>query len=472
MSEPAENTPQSDAFEARGIERVSPADRRHTRVLDNFTLWLSANTVISSVAVGSLAGPLFGLGWWDALTAIVLFNLLGVLPVAFFSTLGPLLGLRQMTISRFPFGWQAARVLALFNVLACIGWSAVNSVVGGQIIGVATNHAIPVWVGILILAAITTPVSLYGYRLVHRFERFAWIPVGIIFAGLAAIAWQGFEMPPSKAWSLGAFLSFGSAVYGFATGWSSYAADYSVNQPEDTPPGRVFALTYVGIVLPCVLLETLGVALTFVPALRGKMGGDLLAAALMPHGWMGSLGLFLLALSVVSNNIPNDYSLGLSMQVLGRWWQSVSRHVLTVVGAIIYVLLAIPAAAHFGETLTDFLLVIGYWLAPYSTILLLDYFLYRLPMAEGDRHKAYNVESWDQEQQHPSQWPAIVAMALGLAGAAAGANQVLWQGPVSKLFPGTGCDVGFELAVLVTAIIYVALRGRPRSPGAGRSHRA
>lgn len=454
-------SPKPETFEARGIERVSPADRRHTRMLDNFTLWLSANTVISSVAVGSLAGPLFGMAWWDAVAAIVLFNLLGVLPVAFFSTLGPLLGLRQMTISRFSFGWQAAKVLALFNVLACIGWSAVNSVVGGQIIGEATDGAIPVWLGILILAAITTPVSLWGYRLVHRFERFAWLPVGVIFAALGAIAWKDFQMPPSRPWSLAAFLSFGSAVYGFATGWSSYAADYTVNQPESTSPRRVFALTFAGIVLPCISLETLGVALTHSPWLSGKMGGDLLAAALKPYGIPGHLALFVLALSVVANNIPNDYSLGLSMQVLGRWWQSISRHVLTVVGAVIYVLLAIPAAAHFGETLTDFLLIIGYWLGPYSTVLLLDYFLFRLPAAAGERHRAYDAESWDQPQRHPSRWPAIVAMALGLAGAAAGANQALWQGPVSRLFPGSGgCDVGFELAILVTAISYLVLRRR------------
>src|SRR5437764_10357448 len=91
-------------IETHGIERVSPATRAHVRIFDNFTMWLSANLVISTVALGSLANVIFRLGFWDSFAIIIIFNALGVLPVAFFSTLGPKLGLRQMTISRFSFG--------------------------------------------------------------------------------------------------------------------------------------------------------------------------------------------------------------------------------------------------------------------------------------------------------------------------------------------------------------------------------
>jgi hypothetical protein len=38
-----------------------------------------------------------------------------------------------MTILRFSFGWIGAVIMALFNVAACIGWSAVNVIVGGQL---------------------------------------------------------------------------------------------------------------------------------------------------------------------------------------------------------------------------------------------------------------------------------------------------------------------------------------------------
>src|SRR5207237_5054490 len=99
-----------------------------------FIMWVSGNLVISTVGLGALAILICGLGCWESLAVILIFNALGVLPVAFFSTLDPKLGLRQMTISRFAFGWVGGIIMALFNVAACIGWSVVNVIIGGQLI--------------------------------------------------------------------------------------------------------------------------------------------------------------------------------------------------------------------------------------------------------------------------------------------------------------------------------------------------
>src|SRR5579871_556369 len=141
--------PEEKGIETHGIERVSPSTRTHVRIFDNFTMWLSANLVISTVALGALAVPVFGLGFWDSILVIIVFNILGILPVAFFSTLGPKLGLRQMTISRFSFGWVGAIIMALFNVAACIGWSAVNVIVGAQLVTALSGGAFPLWASIL-----------------------------------------------------------------------------------------------------------------------------------------------------------------------------------------------------------------------------------------------------------------------------------------------------------------------------------
>src|SRR5436190_14917773 len=308
--------PEEHGLERHGIERVSPKTRTHVRIFDNFTMWLSANLVISTIGLGALAIPIFGLGFWDSLAIIIIFNIIGVLPVAFFSTLGPKLGLRQMTISRFAFGWVGGIMMALFNVAACIGWSVVNVIIGGQLIAALSSGRVPSWAGILILAILTTLVSVFGYRYVHRYERWAWIPMAVIFAIMFFVAAPHFSFVASSnttpAAEIPGLLSFGGAVYGFATGWSSYAADYNVNQPEDTPSSRVFWLTFLGVFLPCVLLETLGVALTTALTsvsswnkafTNGSVGG-LLAAVVSPLGGFGTFILVLLALSVVANNIP------------------------------------------------------------------------------------------------------------------------------------------------------------------------
>src|SRR5258708_22911564 len=322
-------------IETHGIERVSPKTRAQVGVYDHVTLWLSANLVISPVALGALATNVFGLGFWDSIAVIIIFNALGTLPVAFFSTLGPKLGLRQMTISRFSFGWVGGIIMALFNVGACIGWSVVNVIIGGQLVAALSSGRVPSWAGILILAVLTTLVSIYGYRYVHRYERYAWIPMAIMFATMlivGLVATPHFNVVATTnttaAAEIAALLSFGGAVYGFATGWSSYAADYNVNQPENTRPSRVFWLTFLGIFIPCVLLETLGMAFTSWKALGG---GDLLAAVASPLCGFGTFLVALLALSVISNNIPNDYSLGLSMQVLGKAFQRVKRYFWTLI---------------------------------------------------------------------------------------------------------------------------------------------
>jgi NCS1 nucleoside transporter family len=441
-------------IETRGIERVSPATRAHVTIRDNFWMWFSANLVISTVALGALANPVFGLGFWDSVAVIIIFNALGTLPVAFFSTLGPRLGLRQMTISRFSFGWVGAIIMALFNVAACIGWSAVNVIIGGQLIKALSHGAIPQWGGILIIAGLTAAVSIYGYRYVHQYERYVWIPVAIIFLIILVVAAPHFTLLPTPAFGateIAGLISFGGAVYGFATGWSSYAADYNVNQPEDTPVARVFWLTFLGIFIPCVLLEVFGLALTSVPALSKLSGGALLAGAVSPLGIFGSILVGILTISVIANNIPNDYSLGLSMQVLGHSFQRVKRYVWTFLGAVAYVVLAILGGANFNETLTNFLLLIAYWLGPWAIILVLEHFVFR--------HGGYNVDDWNTRSRLPIGWAAMVAMAVGLFGVYLGAAQVYFVGPIAGLINKPyGMDVGFELGLILAGIAYLILR--------------
>lgn len=467
--------PEEQGIETHGIERVSPETRTHVRIFDNFTMWLSANLVISTIALGVLAGPAaFFLGFWDSVAVIIVFNALGVLPPAIFAILGPRLGLRQMTISRFAFGWVGGIVMALFNVAACIGWSAVNVIVGGQLItalvcgnvattscavlGVTLSSTVVQALGILLIAILTTLVSIYGYRYVHHYERIAWIPMAIIFAIVAVVGAPHFKVTAFPGWSIAevaGLVSFGGAIYGFATGWSSYAADYNVNQPENTRASRIFWMTFLGIFIPCVLLEVLGVFLA--SSFDSTNAGALLAHALSPLGAVGSILVFLLALSIVANNIPNDYSLGLSVQVFGRTWQRVPRYIWTLIGAIVYVVIAILTAGSFNETLSSFLLLVAYWLGPWAIILIIEHFVIR----KG----RYNVSDWNNPRRLPLGWAALVSMAAGLFGAFLGFAQVwgVQKTPITGLIGGLlnkpyGMDVGFEVGVVLSLIVYLILR--------------
>jgi len=74
---------------------------------------MSANLTVSTFSLGTpllsnvvdfnkgTLGPgLFFLGWWDSFLTIFFFNMIGMIPPAYYATFGPKLGLRAMTIPR------------------------------------------------------------------------------------------------------------------------------------------------------------------------------------------------------------------------------------------------------------------------------------------------------------------------------------------------------------------------------------
>lgn len=438
-------------IELHGIERVLPQNRFDKNLWNNFTLWLSANFVIPTLALGTLAQSVFKLGTWESLSIVLVFNLLAAFPAAVLATLGPKTGLRQITLSRFSFGWSGTKCVALLNAATCIGWSAVNVLVGAQLSQSIGLSWLTPNVTILVIAFLTTLVSLYGYSYVHRYERYAWIPMALIFMSLF-----GFHLPQltqkvsplhSFAWWAQVF-SFGGTIFGYAAAWCAYAADYNVNQPEDTSPRKVFWFTYLGILIPCICVESLGVLLSTVSNLSQKTGGELLAEATMPFGVLRTGLLLLLLASLIANNTPNDYSLGLSLQLLGQRWQKVNRAVWTVLGSIAYVILALLIGTRFNEALTDFLLLITYWISPWVTIVLIDYFFFR--------KRKYDLENWNLRNKLPRGTAAVVAFGAGLLGAFLGGSQPLFTGPISERV--LNADIGFELSVVFSGISYVILR--------------
>lgn len=96
--------------EQRGIERVLPGERTDTGMSKIGTLWLSANMAVSTFAIGALALPVFHLGFLDTALTIIFVNILGIVPVCFFSTFGPRFGLRQMVLSRYFFGYYGVKL--------------------------------------------------------------------------------------------------------------------------------------------------------------------------------------------------------------------------------------------------------------------------------------------------------------------------------------------------------------------------
>ncbi|KAF2727763.1 hypothetical protein EJ04DRAFT_517053 [Polyplosphaeria fusca] len=425
--------------------------------------------VVSSFAIGLLAQRLFFLGFTDACLVCFFFNLIGIIPVCYFSTFGAKFGLRQMVLSRFWFGWYGVKLIAIFNILACIGWSSVNVIVGAELIH-AVNNDVPGFAGIIIIAILTLFITIFGYKIVHAYEFWSWIPTFIIFLitlGVFAHSGAFVNIPMGVGTSeLGSVLSFGSVIYGFATGWTSYAADYTVYQPSTQSRWKIFMAVWIGLIIPLLFTEMLGIAIMTATTLNdgnnrymdGYLAsgtGGLLGAVLFPPlGGFGKFCLIILALSIVANNCPNIYSVALTMQVLSRWTVRVPRFLWTAIATGVYIAIAIPGYSHFETVLENFMNFIGYWLAIYEGIAFADHFFYKRSMTN------YHPELYDQPSKLPPGIAAIFAFCCGIGGMVCGMSQVWYVGPIA-LHAGMapfGGDVGFELGFAFSFTTYAITR--------------
>lgn len=332
------------------------------------------------------------------------------------------------------------------------------------------NNDVPGWAGILIIAICTFAVTLFGYKVVHAYEFWSWIPTFIIFMiilGTFAHSGAFINMPMGFGTSeLGGVLSFGSVVYGFATGWTSYAADYTVYQPSNMKRRSVFGATWLGLILPLLFTEMLGAAVMTATAINDgdniymdgyteSGSGGLLAAVLFPPlGTFGKFCLVILALSIIANNCPNIYSVALTVQVLGKGTQYVPRFVWTFIGTCVYIAIAIPGYSHFEVVLENFMNFIGYWLAIYEGIALTDHFVFKRGFA------GYRPEIYDHPNELPPGIAPVAAFCCGVVGMVMGMSQVWYVGPIA-LHAGEapfGGDVGFELGFAFAAVSYFGFR--------------
>ncbi|KAG0677744.1 purine-cytosine permease [Kluyveromyces marxianus] len=252
--------------ETKGIEPITDDEKDDTDILNAASMWFSANMVIAAFSLGCIGTSVFGLNFGTSVLTIIFFNFLGLIPVAFFSVFGIEFGLRQMVLSRFLLGNVTARVFCFINIIACIGWGVVNTIASASLLHIVNPSGpnCPPWAGCLIIVFSTIIVTFFGYRVIHAYEKYSWVPNFVVFLVIIArLAKSGnFANGP---WGGGAdtaagVLSFGSSIFGFASGWTTYASDYTVYMPRTTNKKKVFICLVLGLAFPLLFSMILGAA--------------------------------------------------------------------------------------------------------------------------------------------------------------------------------------------------------------------
>lgn len=145
--------------------------------------------------------------------------------------------------------------------------------------------------------------------------------------------------------------------------------------------------------------------------------GALLVEGFAPLNSFGKFCAVIAALGLIANTIPPTYSSGVDFQTLGRHALNVPRFIWNTLVVVIYTACALAGRNHLSEIFTNFLALMGYWVAIWSAILIEEHLLFR-------RVRGYNWEAWNDRKQLPVGIAALFAFLVGWAGAIISMAQV------------------------------------------------
>lgn len=388
-----------------------------------------------------------------ALEGVVLGTVLGSIPFALLSIVGPATGYPQIAQSRSSFGRRGAYVPAALNWFSTTGWSAVTFILGG--LALSLFLPLPFALGVAIFAAIQIAVAFYGHNFLHRFEQvMALILVGV-FVAMSIVA-----VPGATA---ATYTPSGGGIVGFAfmtilaasipLSWAPYAADFSRYLAPKTPQRNIFLPTFLGMTVACIWVEAIGVLLT---TSLGSLGDPVLVFA---HALGGNLVvplLLLLAVSLLAANAPNLYSSGLSLLALDV---PVKRGSSIVVGGTIATALAIWGGTDRITFYESWLFFVAYWIAPWAAIVLVSFFVFRRRGAEPS-----------PETARPWHVPALAAYVGAVLVSVPFMSQApRFVGPVSSVIGGLDLSnlVSFFSATILFYVL--ASRGMASTRKAGKT---
>jgi len=460
---PAVANPANDqAFEieTHGID-IIPDEERHGHPRDIFWVWAAACSAFGGLILGGIVGSL-GLPLWASVLAIVLANLPFVI-VGYLGTAGPETGTSTIVITRAAFGTRGNWPGAALSWMTVVGWDAVNAVIGTlalvvvfEKLGLGAGPAQQA-IALLIFVSLTILIAVFGHATIILVQK----PLTILIA-VGLVATFLFALPNIKWDYAGAALAGATGLSTFLLAMAipmaagpfsflNYPADYTRYLPRSSSRLQTAGWTALGAFLPSALIEIAGVLL----ATGIDMFDPINSLQSFLPGWFLLPFLLVVVLTLVSNNILNSYSSGLSLLAAGL---RVKRHHSVLIDAVVMSIIAGWAIFFFNFIgfWTQFLSMMVIWLAPWGGVFAVDYTL---------RHTRYHPEELLKERggaywySSGVNWRAIAAFAIGALAALFTTNSPLWVSPLVS-GPLGGADLSCFAGFIVAGLVYYALARR------------
>src|ERR1700744_3901383 len=381
-AQPGENLTE---LEVHSIDYI-PADERHGKVRDQFTLWFAGTMNIFNIVLGGVA-VFLGLNFLWACIAIVLGPLLALLLGGFHAVQGPRLGVPQMIQSRAQFGFFGAVAPFVFSIVLDFGFLAAQLVIQADAMNLLIpSISIPGWIALL-----TIPVfflAIWGYNWIHYWQRVLTVVLGITFVivFIQALSYGGLHGAPASthAPSFALFMGATGLFVIDMISWAPYVSDYSRYLPENVLSAKAFWAVFRGNAIPTIFCGILG---AYVTGLLPDASSTVAAIQQVA----GGCALVVMALSLVGSDAINAYTGMLALVSILSCFTEVRRsQLLRIVGCVAMIIAGLICALvgykQFVNNLSNFLDVLLFVFIPWSAINLADYYLVK--------HGEYDVKSF------------------------------------------------------------------------------
>jgi purine-cytosine permease-like protein len=230
------------------------------------------------------------------------------------------------------------------------------------------------------------------------------------------------------------------------------ANDFSRYLPPSASPKKIVWSVALGGYVPSTLLSLLGAALFTIPAVAAGNGAAVTGLTHAFAGWFVWPYLVFIIVQLFAINSIDLYSSGLTLQAIIptiKRWQCVLLDT-CVAGAL--TAFAIFSSG-FNTFVTDFLLFMLIWIAPWVAIYLTDYFLRR---GRYDSRSLLDPRPGLYFRNGGLHRPGLVAQLIGMLAAASWLNAYpAWMSPLTN--HSGGADFSVFMGALFGGVIYWAL---------------
>ena len=366
-------------------------------------LWIGMSICVPTYTLGGVLTAYFGLSVGEALLAILLANLVVLIPLTLNAFAGTKYGIPFPVLLRSSFGIIGSNVPCLIRALVACGWFGIQTLFGGLAIHLFLGSVFEGWkslggtgevIGFMVFWALNLWVVLRGAESIKWLETLS-APL-LVLVGIGLLVWALPNVSMTELLAQPAKRPEGASVYGYffagLTAMVGFWATLSLNIPDfsryarsqkDQILGQLF-----GLPLTMFLFAALGVVMT---AASEKLVGVTVSdpVSLIGHiqspGWV-ALAMALIIIATLSTNTAanivsptNDFQ-NIAPKLINR----TTAVILT--GLVGLALMAHELLKKLGLLVSDVSLETVYsnWLLGYSSLLgpiagimVVDYFIIR-----------------------------------------------------------------------------------------------